>query len=81
MAHKLETLAKLYLERESVEISDIAQQKLCDWLMSEFQQLPINPLFSDYTRYRNAAQMCADVAQEKLWVSADKYKCTDHHDW
>jgi hypothetical protein len=81
MAHKLETLAKLYLEGGSVEISDIAQQELCDWLMGEFQQLPINPLFSDYTHYRNAAQMCADVAQEKLWVSADQYKCTDHHDW
>lgn len=52
MAHKLETLAKLYLEGESVEISDIAQQKLCDWLMGEFQQLPINPL-------KNPNQICS----------------------
>jgi hypothetical protein len=73
MAHKLETLAKLYLEGESVAISDMAQQELCDWLMGEFQQLPINPIFSDYMRYRNAAQMCADIAQEHLWVSADSY--------
>ncbi|MGL5941410.1 MAG: hypothetical protein ACRC2S_13655 [Waterburya sp.] len=66
MAHKLETLAKLYLEGESVEISDIAQQELCDWLLGKFQQLLINPIFSDYMRYRNAAEMCADVAQEHL---------------
>jgi hypothetical protein len=24
-------------------------------------------------RYRNAAEMCADIAQEQLWVSADSY--------
>jgi hypothetical protein len=47
MTPKLETLAKLYLEGESVEISDIDQQGLCDWIMGEFQQLPINPMFSD----------------------------------
>ncbi|MGL5807796.1 MAG: hypothetical protein ACRC2R_19425 [Xenococcaceae cyanobacterium] len=71
MAHKLETLAKLYLEGESVEIDGIVQQELCDWLMGEFQELPINPMFSDYMRYRTAADMCADIVQEKLWVSAD----------
>ena len=73
MAPKLETLAKLYLEGDSVENSDIDQQGLCDWIMREFQQLPINPMFSDYMRYRNAAEMCADIAQEQLWVSADSY--------
>ncbi len=72
-AHKVETLAKFYLEGKSVDISDIVQQELCDWLMDEFQQLPINPMFSDYMRYRTAAQMCEDIAQEKLWVSADSY--------
>jgi hypothetical protein len=73
MAPKLENLAKLYLEGESVEISTTVQQELCDWLMGEFQQLPINPMFSDYMRYRSAAEMCADIAQEQLWVSADSY--------
>ncbi|MEH2042460.1 hypothetical protein [Nostoc sp.] len=73
MTPKVETLAKLYLEGESVEISDIAQLELCDWLISEFQQLPINPMFSNYMRYRTAAQMCADIAQQQLWVSADSY--------
>jgi hypothetical protein len=73
MAPKLETLAKLYLEGESVKISDVSQQELCDWLMGEFQQLPINPMFSNYMRYRNAAEMCEDIAKEQLWVSADSY--------
>jgi hypothetical protein len=73
MAPKLATLAKLYLEGESVEISDIAQKELCDWLMGEFQQLPINPMFSNYMRYQNAAEMCADIAQNQLWVTADSY--------
>lgn len=73
MAPKSEVLAKLYLEGESVKISDTSQQELCDWLMGEFQQLPINPMFSDYMRYRNAAEMCADIAQDHLWVSADSY--------
>lgn len=73
MEPKLEALAKLYLEGEAIKSSDIDQKKLCDWLMSEFQQLPINPMFSDYIRYQNAAEMCADIAQDKLWVSADSY--------
>lgn len=73
MTPKVDSLAKIYLEGESVEISDIAQLELCDWLMGEFQQLPINPMFSDYMRYRTAAQMCADIAQERLWVSAESY--------
>ncbi|MEH2317490.1 hypothetical protein [Nostoc sp.] len=73
MTPKVETLAKLYLEGESVELSDLDQQELCDWLMGEFQQLPINPMFSDYMRYRTAAEMCADIAQERLWVSAESY--------
>jgi hypothetical protein len=73
MINKLEALANLYLEGKAVEISDIDQKELCNWLMGEFQQLPINPIFSDYIRYQNATEMCADIAQDKLWVSADSY--------
>jgi hypothetical protein len=73
MAPKLEILAKLYLEGESIKISDTSQQELCDWLVGEFQQLPINPMFSNYMRYRDAAEMCADIALNHLWVSADSY--------
>ena len=73
MAPQFETLASLYLETTPIEISETLQQELCDWLMGEFQQLPINPEFSNYMRYRNAAEMCADIAQDHLWVSADSY--------
>ena len=37
MAHKLKTLAKLYLEGESVEISDIAQRLATDRLKNPNQ--------------------------------------------
>jgi hypothetical protein len=51
---KIETLAKVYLKTEPAYISDETKSKLCDWLMSEFQQLPLNVQFSDYTRYETA---------------------------
>ncbi len=73
MAPNVKILAKFYLEGKSVELSDESTAHLCDWLMGEFQQLPINPMFSDYMRYRTAAEMCADIAQDQLWVSADSY--------
>jgi hypothetical protein len=73
MINKLEALANLYLEGEAIEIPDIDQKALCNWLMGEFQQIPINPIFSDYTHYQNATEMCADIAQDKLWVSSDSY--------
>ncbi|MEA5506412.1 hypothetical protein VB735_25535 [Halotia wernerae UHCC 0503] len=73
MAPNIKTLAKLYLEGKPVELSDQSTSQLCDWLMGEFQQLPINPMFSNYMRYRTAAEMCADIAQDQLWVSADSY--------
>jgi hypothetical protein len=73
MAPQVEILASLYLDAKPVEMSEDLQQELCDWLMAEFQQLPINPEFSNYMRYRNVAEMCADISQEHLWVSADSY--------
>ncbi|NWF60217.1 MAG: transposase [Fischerella sp.] len=69
----VETLAKLYLESKPARISDEAIADLCDWLMSEFQQLPLNLQFSDYQRYSNAEEMFADIEQNQLWVSADTY--------
>ena len=57
MAPNVETLAKFYLEGKSVELSAESTDRLCGWLMGEFQQLPINPMFSDYMRYRTAAEM------------------------
>ncbi|NDJ19843.1 transposase [Myxacorys almedinensis] len=69
---KIENLAKLYLESKSVQISDSTQQELCDWLMQEFRQTPLNPQFSDDLRYQNAAEMFADIEQGHLWVSAEE---------
>ncbi len=72
-ALKVETLAKLYLESKPAEISDQTIAELCDWLMGEFQQLPLNLQFSDYMRYENAEEMFADIKLQQLWVSADSY--------
>ena len=72
-ASQVETLARLYLEGKPAEISDEAISQLCDWLMDEFQQLPLNLQFSDYMRYDTAAEMFVDIKQGHLWVSADSY--------
>lgn len=70
---QVETLAKLYLESKPAQFSDETIAQLCDWLMDEFQQLPLNLKFSDYMRYINAEEMFADIEQSHLWVSADSY--------
>jgi hypothetical protein len=75
-ALQVETLAKLYLESKPAEISDETIAQLCDWLMGEFQQLPLNLQFSDYMRYENAEEMFADIEQGQLWVSAESYDST-----
>ena len=72
-AAQVETLAKLYLEGKPAQISDETIAQLCDWLMDEFHQLPLNLQFSDYMRYANAEQMFADIEQSHLWVCADSY--------
>jgi hypothetical protein len=73
MKSKLETLAKLYLEGESAEISTETQTELSNWLMGEFQQLPLNLLFCDDQRYRSPAELFADIEQDQLWVSTEAY--------
>lgn len=72
-ASQVETLARLYLESKPAEISDKTIAQLCDWLMGEFQKLPLNLKFSDYMRYDNAKEMFADIEQGQLWVSAESY--------
>ncbi|OWY64527.1 transposase [cyanobacterium TDX16] len=73
---QVETLAKLYLEGKPAEISDEAIAQLCDWLMTEFQQLPLNLQFSGYMRYADAKEMFADIERGQLWVAADSYDST-----
>jgi hypothetical protein len=72
-ASQVEILAKLYLEGKPAEISDETIAQLCDWLVDEFQQLPLNLQFSDYMRYDTVEEMFADIKQGHLWVSADSY--------
>lgn len=72
-ASPVKPLAKLYLGSEPAEISKETIAQLCDWLMDEFHQLPLNLQFSDYMRYDNAEAMFADIEQGHLWVSADSY--------
>jgi hypothetical protein len=73
---QVETLAKLYLEATPAEISDQTIAQLCNWLMEEFQQLPLNLQFSDYMRYANAEEMFVDIERGQLWVSAESYDST-----
>ncbi|MBD3885798.1 transposase [Phormidium tenue FACHB-886] len=70
---QVETLAQLYLQSEPAEILEETIAQLCDWLMDEFQQLPLNLQFSDYMRYDTVEEMFADIEQGHLWVSADSY--------
>jgi hypothetical protein len=68
-----EALAKLYLEGKPADISDETIAQLCDWLMNEFRQLPVNLQFSDYMRYSTVEEMFADIDRGQLWVSAESY--------
>ncbi len=43
---RVETLARLYLEGDSLEISDTMIIALCSWLLSEFQKNPLDIEFS-----------------------------------
>jgi hypothetical protein len=70
---QVETLAKLYLKGKPAEIPKETIAQLCNWLMDEFQQLPLNLQFSDYMRYDTVEEMFADIKQGHLWVSVDSY--------
>ena len=76
IASQVATLAKLYLKSQPAEISEATISQLCDWLMEEFQQLPLNLQFSDYMRYTNPEEMFVDIARGQLWVSAESYDST-----
>ncbi|NJK52021.1 MAG: transposase, partial [Leptolyngbyaceae cyanobacterium SU_3_3] len=69
----LNLLANLYLESDPAEISAETQTELCDWLMQEFRQLPLNLLFSDNQRYNSPEEVFADIEQDKLWVNTEAY--------
>lgn len=63
---RVETLAKLYLESQPADISSETISQLCDWLMDEFHQLPLDLQFSEDMRYANAEEMFRDIAQGQV---------------
>ncbi|MBE9168575.1 transposase [Pleurocapsales cyanobacterium LEGE 06147] len=73
MTSKLETLAKLYLEGEPAEISEQTKQDFCNWMMSEFQQLPFAVQASNAMEYDTVTDMFDDITQNHLWVSLENY--------
>jgi hypothetical protein len=73
---QVENLAKLYLEGNSIEISDDTVIELCNWLVSEFQNTSLDIEFSWYERYHSEAERLADIQQGHLWISAEKYDLT-----
>lgn len=73
MAPKVEILAKLYLEGTPVQISEQTRAELCEFIMSQFQQLPFSAQPSDFMRYETVEEIFADIEQGYLWVSVETY--------
>ncbi|MEO1004847.1 MAG: transposase [Cyanobacteria bacterium J06638_38] len=73
MISKLVTLAKLYLDGKPAEIADEAISVFCEWIMTEFQQLPFAVQASDFMRYETAEEMFVDIEQGHLWESVENY--------
>ncbi|MDJ0573095.1 MAG: transposase [Pleurocapsa sp. MO_192.B19] len=73
MISKLKTLAKLYLDGKPAEIAEQTIDAFCEWIMTEFQQLPFAVQASDFMGYETAAEMFADIEQGHLWESVENY--------
>lgn len=73
MGIRVETLAKQYLDGSPAEVDEQTVSDFCDWIMTEFQQLPFAVEASDYPRYDDATDMFVDIEQDHLWESVDSY--------
>lgn len=73
MITQVEKFAKHYLDGEPAEISEETVDELCEWIMTEFQQLPLAVEVSDFIRYDSAADMFIDIEQDHLWESVESY--------
>jgi len=73
MITQVEQFAKHYLDGEPAEISEETVDELCEWIMTEFQQLPLAVEASDFVRYDSAKDMFADIEQDHLWESVESY--------
>ncbi len=66
MKDRVKILARLYLDKDQAEISETTINDFCDWIMAEFQQLPLAIKASDFMRYETEAEMFADIEQDRL---------------
>lgn len=73
MKPQVEVLAQQYFEGEPAEISDAAIALFCDWIMAEFQQLPLAVQVSNSDRYGTIEEMFLDIDQGHLWASMENY--------
>ncbi len=73
MTPKLEKLAKIYLKATPAEISEETKTEFCNFIMSEFRQLPFAVQASDSLRYETPEELFADIEKGHLWVSMEAY--------
>jgi hypothetical protein len=73
MAPKVEKLAKIYLEGTPAEISEETKAEFCEFIISQFRQLPFAVQASDYMRYETTEELFADIDKGHLWVSMEAY--------
>jgi len=73
MAPKIEKLAKIYLEGNPTEISEETKAEFCEFIMSQFKQLPFAVQASNSMRYETVEELFADIEKGHLWVSMETY--------
>ena len=73
MISQAEQLAKQYLDGAPAEISEETMDEFCEWMMAEYQQLPLAVEASDFMRYESTEEMFADIEQDHLWESVESY--------
>lgn len=73
MASHVTTLATLYLDGEPADIAEQTIDAFCEWIMTEFQQLPLVVQASNVMLYETAKDMFADIENDHLWESLEGY--------
>lgn len=73
MIMQVNQLAQQYIDGVPLEIPEETIDEFCEWIMTEFQQLPLAVEASDFMRYDSALEMFADIEQDHLWESVESY--------
>jgi len=73
MTAQVEQLARQYLRGKPAEIAEETMAEFCEWIMTEFQQLPLAVEASNVMRYSSVTEMFADIEQDHLWESMENY--------